>query len=54
MSREHSREASSENVLRVAKETLDARKKQIKTLTITLKKMQVKIANLDPWPLIGS
>ena len=35
-----SREASSENVLRVAKETLDARKKQIRNLTVTLKKLQ--------------
>eukprot|EP00960_Hanusia_phi_P056744 763360-Hanusia_phi.AAC.4 len=31
-----SREASSENVLRVAKETLDARKKQIRTLTMVI------------------
>ncbi|EKX47194.1 hypothetical protein GUITHDRAFT_162800 [Guillardia theta CCMP2712] len=37
-----SREASSENVLRVAKETLDARKKQIRTLTMTIKKLQGK------------
>lgn len=49
-----SREASSENVLRVAKETLDARKKQIKTLTITLKKLQVgKQGASDRAPLAG-
>jgi len=35
-----SREASSENVLRVAKETLDARKRQIRTLTVSLKQLQ--------------
>lgn len=41
-----SREASSENVLRVAKETLDARKRQIKTLTASLKKMHMQLMAL--------
>lgn len=38
-----SREAGSENVLRVAKETLDARKRQIKTLTVTIKRLQYQM-----------
>lgn len=41
-----SREASSENVLRVAKETLDARKRQIRTLTASLKKAHVQLMTL--------
>jgi hypothetical protein len=41
-----SREASSENVLRVAKETLDARKRQIKSLTASLKKAHVQLMTL--------
>ena len=48
-----SREASSENVLRVAKETLDARKKQIKTLTVALKTLQVLASHISVFQTWG-